>query len=91
MTAISVTGRRVGLACLALVCAASSWPHNTGTRGTHVLGWHNDTVARVVAPSFSWNNLGTTIILSTNSAKVDDNGCIRGELLDVDVADGYAF
>ncbi len=69
-----------------------AWSHGTGVTGTHVLQWHNDTVARVVSPSYSWNNLGVTSIAASGGVTtVEGRTCMRAATLNVDVRDSYGF
>jgi hypothetical protein len=82
------------LATLASVAAASvASPHSIGVSGTHVMDWHGETVSRVVSASFSWNNLGATVLSFSPGTTVDVDGrsCMRAVGLNVDVRDSYAF
>ena len=45
-----------------LAATTRAWPHSVGVSGIHVMDWHSETVSRVVSPSFSWNNLGVTVL-----------------------------
>lgn len=80
------------IAAVAILFAAAASPHGNGVSGTHLFDWHNETVARVVSPGFSWNNLGGTVIATPgNSVNVEDRTCMRAVALDVDVRDSFGF
>ncbi|MCZ6617925.1 MAG: CehA/McbA family metallohydrolase [Gammaproteobacteria bacterium] len=72
--------------------ATSVFPHGAGVTGSHVMDWHSETVSRVVSPSYSWNNLGVTMIVAAGeTVAIDNRPCMRAAVLDVDVRDSYGF
>ena len=80
-------------ALVILAATPRAWPHSVGVSGTHVMDWHSETVSRVVSPSFSWNNLGVTVLSFSpgTTVSVDGRSCMRAVALNVDVRDSYAF
>ena len=81
--------------CIALAAIAFSGQaraHGDGVTGTHVHDWHSNTIARVVSPSYSWNNLGETFIAGNGTdADVGDRKCMAAAVLNVDVRDSFAY
>ncbi len=67
--------------------------HNSSVSGTHLLDYHSDTISRVLAPGFSWNNLGGTAITFPvgKTSQIDDMNCVSSAALNLDVRDSYAY
>ena len=79
-------------AALLLLLSAPAWPHPVGTSGPALLDWHTEQIARVVSPSYSWNNLGVGALGAAGEvATIDGVRCLRGGQFDLDVANDYAF
>jgi hypothetical protein len=70
-----------------------SYPHSTAVSGSHTFDWHNESISRIVAPSFSWNNLGVTVLTLANgkTPSVEGKACVRSPVLDIDIRDSYGF
>ena len=87
--------RLTALAVLLLAtCPRFAWSHSTSTAGIHVFDWHSATVSRVVSSAYSWNNFGYTVFFRSDfgeSVEVGERRCMKSQVLDVDVADAYAF
>lgn len=81
------------LALVVLATTIDAWSHSAGVSGSHVMDWHSQSVSRVVSPSFSWNNLGVTVLSFApgNTVSVDNRTCMRAVALNVDVRDSYGF
>ncbi len=74
------------------LASPSGYGHGTGVTGTHVFDWHNDRIARVVSPGFSWNNLDRTLIAFPGNAVTEEGRqCLRASALNVDVRDAYGY
>ena len=87
-----VTAARLVASAVLLLTTVPAWPHAIGTSGPALLDWHNEHIARVVSASYSWNNLGVTVINAAGGVvTVDGKRCLRGTQFDLDVADEYAF
>src|SRR5262245_21450401 len=80
-------------AVLIIAVTTHAWSHSIGVSGTHVMDWHSETVSRVGSPSFSWNNLGVTVLCFTpgTTVSIDGRSCMRAVALNVDVRDSYGF
>src|SRR6185503_288727 len=79
-------------AALLLTASVPVFPHALGTSGAAVLDWHNEHISRVVSASYSWNNLGVTVLGAAGEVvEVDGRRCLRGGQFDLDVANEYAF
>jgi|TARA_B100000315_G_scaffold247427_1_gene276095 hypothetical protein len=57
------------LVLLASVTTTEAFAHGDGVTGTHLFDWHNQSISRVVSPSYSWNNLGESMITSIGSVE----------------------
>jgi len=56
------------------------------------MNFHNESVSRIVAPSYSLNNFGVTLFTSGGEEiSVGDRSCMRASALNVDVRDSYGF
>jgi hypothetical protein len=81
------------LLAMAGVCfSAIVLSHGDGARGGHILDWHNESVSRVISPSYTFNNFfiesyGT----AGDSVSVDGRHCMQAAVLNVDVRDAYGF
>mgnify|MGYP003340700588 CR=1 FL=1 len=89
---MSKSGYLLGILCL-LFLPAHLAAHNTSVSGTHLVDYHNDTIERVVAPGFSWNNLGGTALTVPIGSTSQQGGmtCITSAALNLDVRDSYAY